>query len=149
MFNIIKLIKTNALESCYFNKMRSIRMQEVKELKVKLLFEMIQNSFILIVKPTVVAIVFKLIVWRGDPFELPILFTVTSCVNLFNIQAVLNAHAYIDMIQISLKNMEVFMKEEEMNYSHLAIHRKSNASPAVAIKHGFFEWDATKKDKEA
>ena len=33
IFNIIKFIKANALECCYFNKLRDIRLEEVKQLK--------------------------------------------------------------------------------------------------------------------
>ena len=32
-FNIIKFIKANALESCYYNKLRDLRKIEVEELK--------------------------------------------------------------------------------------------------------------------
>lgn len=37
VFNIIKFIKANALESCYFNKLRGLRLTEVSQLKDKLM----------------------------------------------------------------------------------------------------------------
>ena len=36
VFNIIKFIKANALECCYFNKLRDLRLTEVTILKEKL-----------------------------------------------------------------------------------------------------------------
>lgn len=40
------------------------------ELKTKLFFEMIQNIFAMISKPIIVVVVLKLLILRGDPFNL-------------------------------------------------------------------------------
>ena len=62
IFNIIKLIKANSLESCYFNKLRDLRIAEVVELRFKVLLEMIQNTTITINKPLILILVSKLLV---------------------------------------------------------------------------------------
>lgn len=62
VFNIIKLIKVNSLESCYFNKLRELRIAEVVELRFKVLLEMIQNTTITITKPLLMILVAKLLV---------------------------------------------------------------------------------------
>lgn len=62
VFNIIKFIKANALESCYFNKLRDLRYEEVTLLKEKLYLEMVQNIVVMVSKPIIVVLVIKLII---------------------------------------------------------------------------------------
>lgn len=58
----------------------------------------------MISKPLIVVLVVKLLT-INDLLNLPVLFTVNLCIIIINMQAILNAHAYIDIIQISIRNI--------------------------------------------
>jgi len=112
VFNIIKFIKANALECCYFNKLRDLRLAEVGVLKHKLYLEMVQNVVVMVSKPIIVTLVAKLIISFNMTLNLQILFTSNLSLIIINMQAILNALAYIDLIQVALGNIENFMQQE-------------------------------------
>ena len=112
VFNIIKFIKANALECCYFNKLRDLRLAEVGVLKHKLYLEMVQNVVVMVSKPIIVTLVAKLIISFNMTLNLQILFTSNLSLIIINMQAILNALAYIDLIQVALGNIEDFMQQE-------------------------------------
>jgi len=112
VFNIIKFIKANALECCYFNKLRDLRLAEVGVLKHKLYLEMVQNVVVMVSKPIIVTLVAKLIISFNMTLNLQILFTSNLSLIIINMQAILNALAYVDLIQVALGNIEDFMQQE-------------------------------------
>ena len=119
VFNIIKFIKANALESCYYNKLRQLRLDEVTKLKEKLYLEMVQNIVVMVSKPIIVVLVVKLIILFGYKLDVQILFTSNLAMIIINMQAILNALSYVDLIQVAMKNIEDFLQEEEMDLSHV------------------------------
>lgn len=71
--------------------------------------EIIQNSLAMFTRPFLVILIFKLLASEGH-LDLPVLFTVYLCPILINTPAILNSHAYIDIVQIAIKNIERFLK---------------------------------------
>ena len=98
---------------------------------MKLLLEMIQNVLIMISKPLFVVIIVKLLVMRNELFNLQVLFTVNLCMIIINMQAILNALAYLDLIDVGVLNIEEFMKQEEMDFSHIKYSNKSSTEFAI------------------
>jgi ABC-type multidrug transport system fused ATPase/permease subunit len=141
IFNIIKFIKANALESCYFNKLRGLRLEEVAQLKEKLFLEMVQNIIVMVSKPIIVVLVVKLIILFGTRLTVQVLFTVNLSMIIINMQAILNALAYVDLIQVALTNIEEFLQEEELDLSHVEYTNNSSSNVAITIENGNFYWD--------
>ncbi len=112
VFNIIKLIKVNSLESCYFNKLRELRKAEVVELRFKVLLDMIQNTTITITKPLLIILVCKLLVLEHGKLYPEVLFTYNLCFSFINIQAIVNSFSYVDLIITSFENIESFMSQK-------------------------------------
>ena len=73
----------------------------------------------MISKPLIVVLMLKLLVLRDGEFNIPVLFTVNLAMILINMQAILNALAYIDTIKNGLDNIQVFIQQDEMNSSHV------------------------------
>ena len=119
MFNIIKLIKVNSLESCYFNKLRELRIAEVVELRFKVLLEMIQNTTITITKPLLMILVSKLLVAEHGKLHPEVLFTFNLCFSFINMQAIVNSFNYIDLISSSFESIETFMSQQELKLNHI------------------------------
>ena len=86
------------MECCYFNKLRDLRLTEVELLKKKLFLEMVQNVIIMVSKPIILVLVVKLIIMFGDTLNVEILFTADLAMIIINMQAILNAMAYLDLI---------------------------------------------------
>ena len=72
--------------------------------------EILQNIIVMISKPLIVVIVVKLLVESGGILNLEVLFTVNIAMIIINMQAILNALAYIDLIKTSLSHIEEYMK---------------------------------------
>lgn len=80
---------------------------------------MVQNVVVMVSKPIIVVLVVKLIIAFGYTLNVQILFTVNLAMIIINMQAVLNAMAYLDLIHIANKNVEEFLHQEEMDLSHV------------------------------
>lgn len=63
-------------------------------------------------------------------------------------QAILNALAYIDMIKVGLLSIQDFLKQEEMDLSHVDAQENSSRDIAISIKGGSFYWDSDKSQAE-
>ena len=148
VFNIIKLIKANALECCYFNKLRGLRLAEVTLLKEKLYLEMVQNVVVMVSKPIIVVLVVKLIILFQYTLNVEILFTSNLAMIIINMQAILNAMAYTDLIQVANKNIQDFLQQEEMDLSHVEATTDSSSSVAIQISGGSFYWDSNNENEE-
>ena len=72
---------------------------------------MVQNIIVMISKPLIVVIVVKLIVAFGATLTEQVVFTVNLSMIIINMQAILNAMAYIDLIQVSLLNIQEFLQQ--------------------------------------
>lgn len=107
------------MECCYFNKLRNLRLIEVELLKKKLFLEMVQNVIVMVSKPIILVLVVKLIIMFGDTLNVEILFTADLAMIIINMQAILNAMAYLDLIEVASKNIEEFLQQEEMDLSHV------------------------------
>lgn len=142
VFNIVKFIKANALECCYFNKLRQLRLDEVGILKEKLYLEMVQNIVVMVSKPLIVVLVVKLIILFQYTLNPAILFTSNLAMIIINMQAILNALAYVDLIQVAMVNIQVFFQAEEMDLSHVEATTDNSSSIAIEIKGGSFYWDS-------
>lgn len=57
-------------------------------------------------------------------------------------QAIINALTYIDIIQVSLKNIEEFMQQDEMDLSHIHFSKDTSAKYAIQIDNGNFRWNS-------
>jgi len=73
---------------------------------------MVQNVVVMVSKPIIVTLVAKLIISFNMTLNLQILFTSNLSLIIINMQAILNALAYIDLIQVALGNIEDFMQQE-------------------------------------
>ena len=92
--------------------MRTLRLTEVSQLKDKLMLEMIQNIIVMVSKPIIVVLVVKLIILFGDTLNVQILFSVNLSMIIINMQAILNALAYVDMIKVGLENIQDFLQQD-------------------------------------
>ena len=70
------------------------------------MLEMIQNVVVMVSKPIIVVLVVKLIISFGDTLNVEILFTVNLAMIIINMQAILNAMAYLDLIDVAMRNIE-------------------------------------------
>ena len=59
---------------------------------------MVQNVIIMVSKPIILVLVVKLIIMFGDTLNVEILFTADLAMIIINMQAILNAMAYLDLI---------------------------------------------------
>jgi hypothetical protein len=143
--NIIKLIKVNSLESCYFNKLRQLRIEEVGELKFKVLLEMIQNTTISITKPLIMVYAAKLMVDYYGQLHPEMFFTFNLCFSFINLQAIVNSFNYYEIIVTSFESIEKFMTQRDLNMEH--VHHIDDPSRPFAVKitNGSFKWDAELK----
>ena len=73
---------------------------------------MIQNVVVMVSKPIIVVLVVKLIISFGDTLNVEILFTVNLAMIIINMQAILNAMAYLDLIEVAMRNIEDFLHQE-------------------------------------
>jgi hypothetical protein len=55
-------------------------------------------------------------------------------------QAILNAHAYIEIIQNSIRNIEEFMQQKEMDLSHVKFTNNTSGRYSIEIENGNFQW---------
>ena len=76
------------------------------------MLEMIQNVVVMVSKPIIVVLVVKLIISFGDTLNVEILFTVNLAMIIINMQAILNAMAYLDLIEVAMRNIEDFLHQE-------------------------------------
>lgn len=73
---------------------------------------MVQNIIVMVSKPIIVVIVVKLIVAFGTTLTFQVVFTVNLAMIIINMQAILNAMSYIDLIQVALSNIQEFLRQE-------------------------------------
>ena len=59
---------------------------------------MVQNVIVMVSKPIILVLVVKLIIMFGDTLNVEILFTADLAMIIINMQAILNAMAYLDLI---------------------------------------------------
>lgn len=72
---------------------------------------MVQNIVVMVSKPIIVVLVIKLILLFNYTLNLQILFTSNLAMIIINMQAILNALAYVDLIQVALSNIEEFFQQ--------------------------------------
>ena len=83
---MIKFIKANALEICYFNKLREIRIVEVEKLKAKLFLDISQTIIIVIAKMLILFIIMKIVSIFGGKFDVAIIFCINLSLSSINLQ---------------------------------------------------------------
>ena len=66
---------------------------------------------------------------------------------MINMQAILNAHSYIEIIQGSIRNIEEFMKQKEMDLSHVSFTNNTSGRYAIEIEDGNFQWSDNSEQK--
>ena len=67
---------------------------------------MVQNVVVMVSKPIIVVLVVKLIILFQYTLNVEILFTSNLAMIIINMQAILNAMAYTDLIQVANKNIQ-------------------------------------------
>lgn len=147
VFSMIKFIKANALESCYFNKLRKIRMDEVEKLKAKLLIDAVNISLTIITKQLSLVIIMKLISLFGGIFNAAITFSINLNFALLNLQSVIKNFTDLEDIKASIKKIEDLLNAEEMDPSYLLYETNKHGS-AIKIRNGNFYWDLDESQKE-
>ena len=107
---------------------------------------MIQNVVVMVSKPIIVVLVVKLIISFGDTLNVEILFTVNLAMIIINMQAILNAMAYLDLIEVAMRNIEDFLHQEEMDLSHVEATTDTSSEVAISISGGSFYWDSNENN---
>ena len=123
-------------------------MAEVTLLKEKLYLEMVQNVVVMISKPIIVVLVVQLIVVFGYTLSPQVLFTANLAMIIINMQAILNAMAYTDLIEVANRNIQDFLQQEEMDLSHVEATTDSSSEVAIQISGGSFYWDPNASEHE-
>ena len=108
---------------------------------------MVQNVVVMVSKPIIVTLVAKLIISFNMTLNLQILFTSNLSLIIINMQAILNALAYVDLIQVALGNIEDFMQQEQLDLSHVEATVNSSSPVAIEIGGGSFYWDIGGEDE--
>ena len=109
---------------------------------------MVQNVVVMVSKPIIVVLVVKLIILFHYTLNVEILFTSNLAMIIINMQAILNAMAYTDLIQVANKNIQDFLQQEEMDLSHVEATTDSSSSVAIQISGGSFYWDSNNENEE-
>ena len=143
---MIKFIKANALESCYFNKLRKIRMDEVEKLKAKLEIDAINISLTIVTKQIALVIIMKLISLFGGSFNAAITFSINLCFSLINLQSAIKNFSDLEDIKASIKKIENLLDAEEMDSSYW-LYEANKRESAIKIKNGKFYWDLDESHK--
>jgi hypothetical protein len=78
-----------------------------------------------------VVLVVKLIILFKYTLNPAILFTSNLALIIINMQAILNALAYIDLIQVAMVNIQNFFQEEELDLSHVEANTDNSSRNAI------------------
>ena len=90
---MIKYIKANALESCFFNSLRAIRKTEVEKLREKLFYDVLMIVMSVLLRALALAVTMKLVLAFRGKFDIAIAFCINISFSFINFQNIMKNFA--------------------------------------------------------